>query len=92
MKVYLKSVADEGDCLPGEAFLHCIDYLGEKHPGFFDRAFVKHRMLEVSIWNLIMCGDNPSRDIVEVVPQGGQFINRGNILRVYRKQLFFVKK
>ncbi len=92
MKVYLKSVADEGDCLPGEAFLHCIDYLGEKHPGFFDREFVKNRMLQVSIWNRIMCGEKPAKDIVEVVPQGGKFIKSCNILRVYRKQLAFVEE
>jgi hypothetical protein len=90
MKVYLKSVADEGDCLPGEAVLECIDCLGEKHPGLFGRDFMRQGMLEVSIWNLIMCGDNPAKDIVEIVPQGGQFINRGNILRVYRRQLQFI--
>jgi len=91
MKVYLKSVADEGDCLPGEAFLHCIDYLGEKHMGFFDREFIKHKMLQVSIWNWIMSGEEPSSDIVEVVPRGGKFIKSCNVLRVYRKQLAFVE-
>jgi len=92
MKVYLKSIADEGDSLPGEAVLECIDYLGEKHPGFFDRAFVKHKMLEVSIWNLIMPGEKPAKDIMEVVPQEGKLVKGGKILRVFRKQLKFVEE
>ena len=92
MKVYLKSVADEGDCLPGEAVLTVTDYLGEKHPGLFNREFVKNRMLQVSVWNWIKCSEKDSKDIVEVVLQGGEFVNRGNILRVYRRQLEFVKE
>lgn len=89
MKVYLKSIADEGDHLPGEAFLHCIDYLGEKHTGLFDRASVKKSMLRVIFWNRIMRGETRSKDIIEIVPQGGKFIKKHNILRVYRRQLAF---
>jgi len=92
MKVYLKSIADEGDCMPGEAVLECIDCLGEKHLGLFDREFVKNRMLQVSIWGWIKCSEKDSKDIMEVVPQGGQFVNKGNMLRVYRRQLAFVEE
>ena len=89
MKVYLKSISDEGDCFTGEAILECFDYLGEKHFGLFDRDYIKRSMLEVALYNVIMSGDNPSKDIVEVVPQGGQFVARGNKLRVFRNQLAF---
>ena len=92
MKVYLKSVSDEGNFLNGEVFLYCIDYLGEKHIGFFDRAFVKHKMLRVSIWDLVMSGENPAKDIMEVIPHGGKFIKKHNILRVYRRQLAFFEE
>jgi hypothetical protein len=88
-KIYLKDVIEESDGFPGEKILQCIDYKGEKHAGFFQKDYLKNGMLEVCIWNSIMCANNPYKDIIEVVPQGGEFINHGNLIPVYRSQLYF---